>query len=106
MVYRKRNKKKNIIIDPGIGFGKDSNQNLEILKNISIFHSLGCLIMLGVSRKRFISYFADEDIPKNRFPGSIAAVINSFGQGIQIFRVHDVKETKQAIEIFNKLAAN
>ena len=99
-------KHNNIIIDPGIGFGKILKHNINLISNISIFHSLGCLIMLGVSRKRSISYFADEDIPKNRFPGSIAAVINSFGQGIQIFRVHDVKETKQALEIFNKLEAN
>ena len=96
-------KSKNIIIDPGIGFGKDSKQNLKILKNISIYHSLGCPIMLGVSRKRFISTIISETDPKKRFPGSIAAAINSFTQGVQIFRVHDVKETKQALEIFSRL---
>ena len=96
-------KRKNIIIDPGIGFGKDSKQNLTILKNISIFHSLGCPIMLGVSRKRFISSIIRETDPKKRFPGSIAAAINSFTQGVQIFRVHDVRETKQALETFNRL---
>ena len=96
-------KKKNIIIDPGIGFGKDSKQNLQILKNISIFHSLGCPIMLGVSRKRFISSIVNEVEPKKRFPGSIAVVINSFTQGVQIFRVHDVRETKQALEITDRL---
>ena len=96
-------KRKNIIIDPGIGFGKDSKQNLKILKNISIFHSLGCPIMLGVSRKRFISSIVPETEAKKRFPGSISAAINSFTQGVQIFRVHDVRETKQALETFNRI---
>ena len=59
--------------------------------------------MLGVSRKRFISSIIRETDPKKRFPGSIAAAINSFTQGVQIFRVHDVRETKQALETFNRL---
>ena len=91
----------NIIIDPGIGFGKDSKQNIEALKNISIFHSLGCPIMLGASRKRFISNIYGQIIPKERLAGSIAVDLHSFNQGIQIFRVHDVFETKQALEIFD-----
>ena len=95
--------KNNIIIDPGIGFGKDTNQNLEILKNISIFHSLGCPIMLGASRKRFISSILEEKDPKKRLPGSLSAVIHSLHQGVQIMRVHDVKETFQAIEVWNHI---
>ena len=95
--------KNKIIIDPGIGFGKDSNQNLSILKNISIFHSLGCPIMLGVSRKRFISSFSKKCEPKERFPGSIAAEIHGISNGVQILRVHDVKETRQAIDIWNSI---
>ena len=91
----------NIIIDPGIGFGKDSKQNIEVLKNISIFHSLGCPIMLGASRKRFISNIYGQTTPKERLAGSIAVALHSFNQGIQIFRVHDVFETKQALEIFD-----
>jgi len=96
-------KKENIIIDPGIGFGKTLEQNLEVLKNISIFHSLGCPIMLGVSRKRFITNLYKDLAPKERFPGSIATALQSFNQGIQIMRVHDVPESQQALEIFNKL---
>ena len=96
-------KKENIIIDPGIGFGKTLEQNLEILKNISIFHSLGCPIMLGVSRKKFITNLYKDLVPKDRLPGSIATALQSFNQGIQIMRVHDVPETQQALEIFNKL---
>ena len=91
----------NIIIDPGIGFGKDSKQNLDALKNISLFHSLGCPIMLGASRKRFISNVYGQTAPKERLAGSIAVALHSFYQGIQIFRVHDVFETKQALELFN-----
>ncbi len=96
-------KKEQIIIDPGIGFGKNYEQNIEILKNISLFHSLGCPIMLGVSRKRFISSIIKEDVPKERLPGSLSAVINGFNQGVQIMRVHDVKETIQALETWIKL---
>lgn len=90
-----------IIIDPGIGFGKDSKQNIEVLKNISLFHSLGCPIMLGASRKRFISNIYGQTEPKERLAGSIAVALHSFYQGVQIYRVHDVFETKQALEIFN-----
>ena len=91
----------NIIVDPGIGFGKDSKHNTEVLKNISIFHSLGCPIMLGASRKRFISNIYGQSSPKERLAGSLAVALHSLNQGIQIFRVHDVYETKQALEIFN-----
>ncbi len=97
-------KKNKIIIDPGIGFGKNSDQNLKILKNIALFHGLGCPIMLGVSRKRFISAFSSsESEPKKRFPGSISAALHGINNGVQIIRVHDVKETKQALDIWNTI---
>ena len=85
-----------IIIDPGIGFGKDTLQNIELLKHISVFHSLGCPIMLGISRKSLISKFGKSSTPKERLPGSIAIQLKALSEGIQIFRVHDVKETIQA----------
>jgi len=93
----------NIIIDPGIGFGKVCRQNIEVLKNISIFHSLGCPIMLGASRKRFISNIFGQAAPKERLAGSISVALHSFYQGVQIYRVHDVFETKQALEILNHI---
>ena len=97
-------KKSRIIVDPGIGFGKNSEQNLDILKNISIFHGLGCPIMLGVSRKRFISALTlSKNEPKERFPGSISAALHGISNGVQIIRVHDVKETKQALDIWNAI---
>ncbi len=96
-------KKENLIIDPGIGFGKDLDQNILLLKNLSIFHSLGCPIMLGVSRKRFISGISREDDPKKRLGGTISASILALKQGVQIHRVHDVGEINQAIKVFEKI---
>ena len=95
--------RENIIIDPGIGFGKDLRQNMQILKNISIFHSLGFPIMLGVSRKRFIDSIAKETDPENRLGGTISSTLLAMMQGIRIHRVHDVKHLNQAIKVFEKL---
>ena len=96
-------KRKNIIIDPGIGFGKDYHQNIELINNLSIFHTLNCSIMLGVSRKRFISSISDEKNPKMRLGGTISATLNALMQGIRIHRVHDVKQVNQAVKVFEKL---
>ena len=96
-------KRDNIIIDPGIGFGKDLQQNITLIRNISIFHSLGFPIMLGVSRKRFINSISKESNPENRLGGTISATLLAMMQGIRIHRVHDVKELKQAMSVFYKL---
>ena len=95
--------KENLIIDPGIGFGKNLEQNVKLLKNLSIFHTLGCPIMLGISRKRYISSISKVCEPKDRLGGTISSTIQALFQGIQIHRVHDVHETKQAIDIFEKM---
>ncbi len=95
--------KKNIIIDPGVGFGKDLENNIKLLKKLSIFHTLECPIMLGISRKRFISAINKDSDPKDRLGGTVSTTIHAIMQGIQIHRVHDVKETKQAIDVFEKL---
>ena len=95
--------RRNIIIDPGIGFGKDFEQNIKLLRNLSIFHTLECPIMLGISRKRFISVMNKGSEPKDRLGGTISTIIHAMMQGIQIHRVHDVKEVRQAIDIFEKL---
>ncbi len=95
--------RKNIIIDPGIGFGKDLNQNLEILNNLSLFHGLGCPIMLGVSRKRFIESIHEKNDPKKRLGGTISATIMGMKQGVQIHRVHDVDQIMQATKVFEKI---
>ena len=93
----------NIIIDPGIGFGKTVKQNLKLISNISLFHSLGFPILLGASRKTFIGKLSKSTLNSDRLGGSIAIVLYGLTQGVQIFRVHDVHETVQAIKIFSKI---
>ena len=92
-----------IIIDPGIGFGKTEEQNLSILANISLFHTLGCPILVGVSRKRFIGNITGEDNPAERLIGSVLIAGEAIKQGVQVVRVHDIKETSQMIKILDKL---
>ena len=92
-----------IIIDPGIGFGKNLKQNLNLIKNISFFHSLGVSILLGASRKTFISKISKNALENERLGGSISSVIFALNQGVQIFRVHDVIETNKALYVYNKI---
>ena len=89
-----------IIADVGIGFGKNKGHNLALIKNISLFHGLGVPLLLGVSRKSIISDVAKLDKTIDRVHGSIALAISALGQGVQIFRVHDVAETKQAFDLW------
>ncbi len=96
-------KHNNIILDPGIGFGKNLKHNITLLKNISIFHSLGLPVMLGLSRKRFIKDISKENDTKDRIGGTISSCIQAYLQGIQILRVHDVKEINQAFKVFREL---
>ena len=94
---------KKIIIDPGIGFGKTLNHNIEILSNLGIFHGLGCPICIGVSRKSFIGNLGKENNPKRRLAGSLAAMLHCVKEGVQIIRVHDVKETVQALSVYRSI---
>ena len=96
-------KKENIIVDPGIGFGKDYTQNIKLIKNLSIFHSLGVPLMLGVSRKRFIESISRKSQPQHRLGGTVAATLLGITQGIKIHRVHDVQEINQAVTVFERL---
>lgn len=89
-----------IIVDPGIGFGKTLEHNLMLLKQISIFHGLGCPILLGASRKRFIGTIGEEPQADARMPGSLAVGLAAVNQGVQILRVHDVAETRQALRLW------
>lgn len=88
-----------IIVDPGIGFGKNITHNLALLNRISLFHALGCPILLGASRKGFIRVIAKADDPHARAPGSVAVALAGWAQGVQISRVHDVEETRQALDL-------
>jgi len=94
-----------ICIDPGIGFGKTQAHNLTLLRNISVFHGLGCAILLGVSRKRFIGTLSGEDRADRRGPGTIAVTLAGVAQGVQIHRVHDIPETRQALRLWQAVGA-
>ncbi len=96
-------RKENIIVDPGIGFGKTVDHNLQILANISLFHSLGVPLLIGVSRKSFIGKITGETEPDKRVSGSIAAAQHCIEQGVQIVRVHDVEETRKAISVYRSI---
>jgi dihydropteroate synthase len=95
--------RKNILVDPGIGFGKSVAHNLELLNGLALFHGLGCPIVLGASRKRMIGALANEAPAERRLAGSIALALKAAEQGAQIVRVHDVQETVQALKIWRGL---
>ena len=101
--FKKDKYSQKVIIDPGIGFGKKLKHNLMIFNKISIFHSLGFPILIGSSRKRFINQISKNFDTKERLGGTISSVLFSFSQGVQIFRVHNVKEVKQGILVFEEL---
>ncbi|MFQ6554255.1 dihydropteroate synthase [Aestuariibius insulae] len=88
-----------IVVDPGIGFGKTEAHNLALLKRLSLFHGLGCPILLGVSRKGFIGRIGGEPVPDRRVPGSVAVALHGIRQGVQITRVHDMAATRQAMAL-------
>ena len=96
-------KHNNIILDPGIGFGKNLKHNITLLRNISIFHSLGFPVMLGTSRKRFIKGLSGANDSKERLGGTISSCLLAIMEGVQILRVHDVNEINQSIKVFNSL---
>ncbi len=93
-----------LCVDPGIGFGKNDNHNLTLIDALALLHGLGCPILLGASRKSFIGRISGTKEPKDRLGGSIAAVLAGATQGVQIFRVHDVKDTYQALNIAQALS--
>ncbi len=96
-------KHNNIILDPGIGFGKNLKHNMTLISNISIFHSLGFPIMVGVSRKRFIKDISGINDSKERLGGTISSSLYLMTQGVQILRVHDVNEVSQSIKVFKSI---
>tara|TARA_B100000902_G_scaffold399495_1_gene470622 strand:- start:2189 stop:3241 length:1053 start_codon:yes stop_codon:yes gene_type:complete len=93
----------NIILDPGIGFGKNLKHNMTLIKNISIFHSLGFPILVGNSRKKFIKEISGKNDSKSRVGGTMASSIYLMMQGVQILRIHDVNELMQGIKVFKKI---
>ena len=92
-----------IIVDPGIGFGKGVAANLALINGFALFHGLGCPILVGASRKRFIGALAGEAPVEARLPGSLAIALKAAEQGAQLVRVHDVPETVQALKVWRGL---
>jgi len=101
--FKKDKYKKKLILDPGIGFGKNLKHNLMILNKISIFHSLGFPILIGTSRKKFINQISGDYDTKERIGGTLSSILFSYSQGVKIFRVHNVQEVKQGILVFESL---
>ena len=95
-----------IITDPGIGFGKRLEHNITLLQNLHQFHDLGCPILLGASRKKFIGTLTDAPNAADRMPGSVAVALWGVTQGVQILRVHDTKATKAAVQMQRALMKN
>ncbi len=87
-----------IIIDPGIGFGKTADQNLSILRNLQFFHFLGRPILVGTSRKSFIGAVLDSDV-NDRREGTAATLVAAILNGAQILRVHEIKEIRKAVKM-------
>ncbi len=95
-----------IAVDPGIGFGKTDAHNLQILSSAAMLHGTGAAVMVGASRKSFIGRLF-EDVPSNaRLPGSLAAAMVAVGQGVQLLRVHDVTDTRQALAVIEGCLAS
>ena len=93
-----------IIVDPGIGFAKNTEQNLEVLARLGLLHGFGCTVLLGASRKRMIANLSRDEPGKERVPGSLAIALAGVEQGVQIVRVHDVAETVQALKVWAGIA--
>ena len=91
--------KEKIILDPGIGFGKKTVHNLDILKNLNKFSNLGYYTLLGTSRKKIFSEVAEKNNPEDRVAGTCATSALGVMSNINIFRVHDVWQNKQAIDV-------
>jgi dihydropteroate synthase len=85
-----------LVADPGIGFGKTSRHNVELLQQLPLFHGLGLPLLIGLSRKGFTGHLTGEKEPRHRVHGSVAGAVHAMMMGAQIIRVHDVKATKQA----------
>ena len=99
-------KHNNIMIDPGIGFGKNWKHNMNLIRSVSIFHTLGFPILLGLSRKKFIKDLSGKNDTRDRIGGTIASSLYSMMQGVQILRIHDVNELIQSIKVFKELIKN
>ena len=106
LIRSKGIKHNNIILDPGIGFGKNLKHNMNLIRNVSIFHTLGFPILLGISRKKFIKDLSGKNDTRERLGGTVASSLYAIMQGVQVLRIHDVNELRQSIKVFKELIKN
>jgi dihydropteroate synthase len=92
-----------LLIDPGIGFGKTAEHNLEILSQLGLYLGMGLPLLVGVSRKAFIGRIAGGAPPLQRLPGSLAAALYGAAVGAAVLRVHDVAATQQAVAVWQAI---
>src|SRR3546814_19780190 len=92
--------RENIIVDPGIGFGKSLQHNLSICSRLALFQGLGAPVLFGASRKRMIGALSTEAPVGERLGGSVALAFHAVQMGAQMVRLHDVKETVQAVHLW------
>ncbi len=97
--------RRRLVVDPGIGFAKTVEHNVEILQYLSLLHGLGCVLLLGVSRKSFLGTLTGVGAPAERLAGSLASGLAGLDQGVQMLRVHDVAETVQAVAVWDAMTA-
>ena len=92
-----------LILDPGIGFGKTTAHDLRLLRELAAFHDFGLPVLLGASRKKFIGTLTGAATPSERISGSVAVALQAAASGAQILRVHDTRETRQALQIWQAI---
>jgi dihydropteroate synthase len=97
-------KQEQIILDPGIGFGKTLEHNITLIQSIGTFKSLEQPILLGASRKSFIGAICGDSGPKDRLAGSLSTAVLAYTKGVTYFRVHDVLETKRALQVASRIS--
>jgi dihydropteroate synthase len=92
--------RQNIAVDPGIGFGKGLDHNLALIESFALLHDLGCAVMAGLSRKSLIDHILPGTPASDRLPGTLAATVLTAAQGVQLHRVHDAAEARQALAVW------
>ena len=95
-----------IAVDPGFGFGKNFEQNVQMLRELAMLHCTGCVILTGISRKSFLGAITNQTEAEGRLSASVAASIAALSQGAQIHRVHDVKEVREAFAVYDRVNAD
>ncbi|MGD9538028.1 MAG: dihydropteroate synthase [Alphaproteobacteria bacterium] len=97
--------RRRLVVDPGIGFGKTVEHNLEIIRDLAVLRGLGCPVMVGLSRKGFIGRLTGIEKPKDRLAGSLAGALHAVASGASILRVHDVAATRHALALWQAIEA-